>query len=173
MMSVVAFVIVSVSYFRVAFFFFKQKTAYEMRISDWSSDVCSSDLRSGAALSAGRRADRLRRYSRRQPNFADAHDGDAGHEGRGRTARRRAAPPHWRRRRRTHDAAREADQAAEHGGLGNFAGRLWGEFKPFPSFRSCRATARHPQEARALTVSRLTSYRTGSHRNSVMQGRRG
>src|SRR3546814_1897277 len=28
----------------VYFFFFKQKTAYEMRISDWSSDVCSSDL---------------------------------------------------------------------------------------------------------------------------------
>src|SRR3546814_8769648 len=28
----------------VMFFFFKQKTAYEMRISDWSSDVCSSDL---------------------------------------------------------------------------------------------------------------------------------
>src|SRR3546814_9066639 len=27
------------------FFFFKQKTAYEMRISDWSSDVCSSDLK--------------------------------------------------------------------------------------------------------------------------------
>src|SRR3546814_10821291 len=27
----------------VCFFFFKQKTAYEMRISDWSSDVCSSD----------------------------------------------------------------------------------------------------------------------------------
>src|SRR3546814_2133068 len=36
----------------VFFFFFKQKTAYEMRISDWSSDVCSSDL-----LAA--RADRL------------------------------------------------------------------------------------------------------------------
>src|SRR3546814_1030985 len=29
------------------FFFFKQKTAYEMRISDWSSDVCSSDLTMG------------------------------------------------------------------------------------------------------------------------------
>src|SRR3546814_9239640 len=28
----------------IMFFFFKQKTAYEMRISDWSSDVCSSDL---------------------------------------------------------------------------------------------------------------------------------
>src|SRR3546814_4413565 len=31
------------------FFFFKQKTAYEMRISDWSSDVCSSDLPARAA----------------------------------------------------------------------------------------------------------------------------
>src|SRR3546814_5087508 len=30
------------------FFFFKQKTAYEMRISDWSSDVCSSDLASSS-----------------------------------------------------------------------------------------------------------------------------
>src|SRR3546814_4508713 len=29
----------------VLFFFFKQRTAYEVRISDWSSDVCSSDLR--------------------------------------------------------------------------------------------------------------------------------
>src|SRR3546814_8577713 len=34
------------------FFFFKQKTAYEMRISDWSSDVCSSDLMMMPALSA-------------------------------------------------------------------------------------------------------------------------
>src|SRR3546814_19005096 len=31
-------------------FFFKHKTAYEMRISDWSSDVCSSDLVSGSAI---------------------------------------------------------------------------------------------------------------------------
>src|SRR3546814_1402480 len=36
------------------FFFFKQKTAYEMRISDWSSDVCSSDLRHvGMEFAAG------------------------------------------------------------------------------------------------------------------------
>src|SRR3546814_10052611 len=34
------------------FFFFKQKTAYEMRISDWSSDVCSSDLAEQAAVGA-------------------------------------------------------------------------------------------------------------------------
>src|SRR3546814_13527047 len=31
-------------------FFFKQKTAYEMRISDWSSDVCSSDLHEAASI---------------------------------------------------------------------------------------------------------------------------
>src|SRR3546814_5707433 len=35
---------------RLSVFFFKQKTAYEMRISDWSSDVCSSDLTSLLAL---------------------------------------------------------------------------------------------------------------------------
>src|SRR3546814_12606837 len=33
-------------------FFFKQKTAYEMRISDWSSDVCSSDLRASGLKTA-------------------------------------------------------------------------------------------------------------------------
>src|SRR3546814_3611056 len=36
--------VVVVNVFFSSFFFFKQKTAYEMRISDWSSDVCSSDL---------------------------------------------------------------------------------------------------------------------------------
>src|SRR3546814_9025931 len=40
---VVSFIIYSEVY--IGIFFFKQKTAYEMRISDWSSDVCSSDLR--------------------------------------------------------------------------------------------------------------------------------
>src|SRR3546814_6928884 len=34
------------NFYYLLFFFFKQKTAYEMRISDWSSDVCSSDLTS-------------------------------------------------------------------------------------------------------------------------------
>src|SRR3546814_15480895 len=39
---------ISVSYLCVAyFFFFKQKTSYDLRISDWSSDVCSSDLKEG------------------------------------------------------------------------------------------------------------------------------
>src|SRR3546814_2376485 len=41
------------------FFFFKQKTAYEMRISDWSSDVCSSDLDALVAVAAGHLVARL------------------------------------------------------------------------------------------------------------------
>src|SRR3546814_7498255 len=45
----------------MSFFFFKQKTAYEMRISDWSSDVCSSDLSwSSAIISRGAEARRTR-----------------------------------------------------------------------------------------------------------------
>src|SRR3546814_13724470 len=54
---------VRVCLFAFIFFFFKQKTAYEMRISDWSSDVCSSDLsasniaaRTANAARVGRRA---------------------------------------------------------------------------------------------------------------------
>src|SRR3546814_10936636 len=48
--------------YKLSFCFFKQKTAYEMRISDWSSDVCSSDLahaaghRAHASVLPGRRA---------------------------------------------------------------------------------------------------------------------
>src|SRR3546814_9425512 len=42
--------LVSVIFCFVLVFFFKQKTAYEMRISDWSSDVCSSDLDSRDTL---------------------------------------------------------------------------------------------------------------------------
>src|SRR3546814_17493372 len=61
----------------IFFFFFKQKTAYEMRISDWSSDVCSSDLPIPAAGSTQTtrrhelREDRLSDRSYR-PNFASA-----------------------------------------------------------------------------------------------------
>src|SRR3546814_16296801 len=64
------------------FFVFKQKTAYEMRISDWSSDVCSSDL--GARLlppaAATRRVPCWRRACRRAPRAPSA------------SARRRAGP---------------------------------------------------------------------------------
>src|SRR3546814_14191345 len=43
----------------VFFFFFKQKTAYEMRISDWSSDVCSSDLSGTTTVRYGNMRDNL------------------------------------------------------------------------------------------------------------------
>src|SRR3546814_3108169 len=58
------------------FFFFKQKTAYEMRISDWSSDVCSSDL-----LGAGRigrvHAINIAGHARSQLIAVSAVDADA------------------------------------------------------------------------------------------------
>src|SRR3546814_8357411 len=49
------------------FFFFKQKTAYEMRISDWSSDVCSSDLTPPAS---GTRSVRVDRTQPEEPSLA-------------------------------------------------------------------------------------------------------
>src|SRR3546814_1883365 len=50
------------------FFFFKQKTAYEMRISDWSSDVCSSDLPpDGVHDTTGHAVRRFLLRARRQP----------------------------------------------------------------------------------------------------------
>src|SRR3546814_19377126 len=51
-------------------FFFKQKTAYEMRISDWSSDVCSSDLQARDGQGHGAGADHLRDGEPRPRNLA-------------------------------------------------------------------------------------------------------
>src|SRR3546814_3162051 len=60
------------------FFFFKQKTAYEMRISDWSSDVCSSDpktLRRVRIQSGGRLIQKQQfRVKRRRTRQRDALD---------------------------------------------------------------------------------------------------
>src|SRR3546814_2019945 len=50
------------------FFFFKQKTAYEMRISDWSSDVCSSDLNRSWRQAKGR-PDRFHRIQPADPGL--------------------------------------------------------------------------------------------------------
>src|SRR3546814_10337888 len=73
------------------FFFFKQKTAYEMRISDWSSDVCSSDLK--VVLKLDRRMIPEERPAEVEATLrrviaeavaafnAGAHGGDAGHGG--------------------------------------------------------------------------------------------
>src|SRR3546814_7002675 len=62
-------------YFLFFFFFFKQKTAYEMRISDWSSDVCSSDLSVAAEIAHHRETFLL---DERLDRVADIAGGGAG-----------------------------------------------------------------------------------------------
>src|SRR3546814_4263882 len=68
------------------YFFFKKKTAYEMRISDWSSDVCSSDLtdtgrhqnpsgRNGSHLRDGRHTEQEQRQAGRQQDHAEEVEG--------------------------------------------------------------------------------------------------
>src|SRR3546814_6645752 len=118
----------------VVFFFFKQKTAYEMRISDWSSDVCSSDLRS--ALS--RRAARAARQHR-------AGDGPGLRPG---TARARAAPGRAgdavlrRRQRRRQDRARDRRRRAHGAGAGAVRGR-----RPRPPHAAARRQRGEPRRA--------------------------
>src|SRR3546814_20013237 len=63
---------ISYLFVSVYIFFFKQKTAYEMRISDWSSDVCSSDLDHRSDERCGERAGR----------FATLRQGMSVHDGR-------------------------------------------------------------------------------------------
>src|SRR3546814_15222863 len=61
----------------IFFFFFKQKTAYEMRISDWSSDVCSSDLDEDEFMLRGDR-DRRKRAAKREAAGVAHEDGGGG-----------------------------------------------------------------------------------------------
>src|SRR3546814_4548838 len=58
------------------FFFFKQKTAYEMRISDWSSDVCSSDLQATLIKVHFEGDSRNVSLNEGQARFQVAHDSD-------------------------------------------------------------------------------------------------
>src|SRR3546814_7342438 len=72
----------SISYelaFFFFFFFFKQKTAYEMRISDWSSDVCSSDLADQAADAVD--AEYVERIVEAELRLHDHHEPAAGDTG--------------------------------------------------------------------------------------------
>src|SRR3546814_1926983 len=92
----------------VCFCFFKQKTAYEMRISDWSSDVCSSDLRGDGRLAIGAGdADGL---VRRQIAFGFGEKFDVADDGDMRFARVRGDRVAVERHAGRNDDAREADQ---------------------------------------------------------------
>src|SRR3546814_7735796 len=104
----------------VVFIFFKQKTAYAMRIIDWSSDVCSSDL-PGQQARAGGRAGR----GSLAPAVRALHRGLGHHRGRGpeRGDRVAAAPTRARgpgegRRRGDRKSVVEGKSVAVRGGLG-------------------------------------------------------
>src|SRR3546814_10232183 len=71
------------------FFFFKQKTAYEMRISDWSSDVCSSDLVLGEAVHVRRDRGAIAIGAERRLEIIDEDEEDVGALRRDRRRRRR------------------------------------------------------------------------------------
>src|SRR3546814_12906869 len=113
------------------FFFFKQKTAYEMRISDWSSDVCSSDLdtdnippfRVGSNMAFAR------------TNWLEHHSGKRGNP------TRRQSPPHSR-----HGAspARSSANRSEERSVGKecvSTGRS--RWSPYHSQKKSRTKQRH------------------------------
>src|SRR3546814_15282737 len=79
----------------IIFFFFKQKTAYEMRISDWSSDVCSSDLQPSDAPSGRTAPARAHERSGRRPphNRSRGSIRQASRAGQGPCAPARGRPP--------------------------------------------------------------------------------
>src|SRR3546814_9475366 len=62
----------------LVFFFFKQKTAYEMRISDWSSDVCSSDLTMSSIHDSAARAEAAAKAILQVKDLSVAYNTDDG-----------------------------------------------------------------------------------------------
>src|SRR3546814_10502507 len=70
----VARLLCMISFCSCVFFFVRQKTAYEMRISDWSSDVCSSDLSAkevGSSQCGDRHVSEIVDVDERLPHFTD------------------------------------------------------------------------------------------------------
>src|SRR3546814_8372041 len=84
-------------YYFVFLFFFKQKTAYEMCISDWSSDVCSSDLLYRGDSRSGKPARRARCGPAGAQTRADAEGGTHQRGGSGRRVAHRIARSEERR----------------------------------------------------------------------------
>src|SRR3546814_7268532 len=125
--SLTSFIVLQLLMLHLPFFFFKQKTAYEMRISDWSSDVCSSDLvGAGAARGAQR-------------------------HGPGRGAGRR--PCGEARRRRPCGAARAAREGDRRKGAGDglfpVPRRRWQD-RAAPARRQLRRSEEHTSELQSL-----------------------
>src|SRR3546814_4487769 len=89
------------------FFFFKQKTAYEMRISDWSSDVCSSDLDRAPASDPRLSASRLTEPTHGNPGGSLPRLQRRRHAHESRLGLRRRRPGHLRRRSAGHRSRSE------------------------------------------------------------------
>src|SRR3546814_7348045 len=135
-------------------FFFKQKTAYEMRISDWSSDVCSSDLR--RLLRRGN--------SRAQPTFLGScatirHGCAPGRplRPRDRSVRarrtdaagdREAVQPHWKAARAGEASARAASRQTTRSG--SPARECGGQRVPARHFRTRPRSEEHTSELQSL-----------------------
>src|SRR3546814_16945302 len=110
------------------FFFFKQKTAYEMRISDWSSDVCSSDLNAerpwdsaGVAWLSQTLGKPRRAAAQQLPDGRERHGGIASVQGVGKVYRRRGR--RGRRRPGPQGLHPVGKQCAQDGGPCTGAGR--------------------------------------------------
>src|SRR3546814_20980666 len=121
--------------FECFFFFFKQKTAYEMRISDWSSDVCSSDL-----------AERRRHHAAGHPEGAREAVCDAGaaaprlHRRPGLLPLVRRAAPH----RALADGARAGAARRDAARAGALRRRAYGRLRPRPRRQSALPPPRPP-----------------------------
>src|SRR3546814_6002779 len=101
----------------IGFFVFKQKTAYEMRISDWSSDVCSSDLRwcpgaGGIGARQGARRQDLRRGRGLRGDLRRRRHGGALRRGSGALHAPRHAGP-GQHARRLYQCARSEEHTSE------------------------------------------------------------
>src|SRR3546814_5691959 len=83
-----------VNNWKTVFFFFKQKTAYEMRISDWSSDVCSSDLHIVASAPVLFIGHERQKVAENKTLWKDNLVGERGFEPPAPASRRRISPPH-------------------------------------------------------------------------------
>src|SRR3546814_879588 len=128
------------------FFFFKQKTAYEMRISDWSSDVCSSDLRRSRAGARPAGCAGACRHIQQHWRFTVADDASRLHHPCG--AERGGADGDGRDRR----------DAAPVGGAGG-RGRRDRGFRPgLEGRRALKALFPHAATTRGVTVRVVVSY---------------
>src|SRR3546814_18186843 len=122
------------------FFFFKQKTAYEMRISDWSSDVCSSDL---CQQPSARNAGSKRHLAGDQ--MRHSHAGDAGH-GADRVAVAQVQPdPEQGERPPETDGVDVVDRAARHA-QSSAAGHSTSQTAPPLSFRRALCASSTPRQ---------------------------